>query len=90
MSVSPSLIEPECVSAVFDNEDFFQERSEFKLSRLEAHYQLNFHIYGTSLSPSWPNLQLRIGIILVMRTLNVPLKDLMKIKFICHPYGVTL
>jgi hypothetical protein len=51
-SVSPSLIEPECVSAMPDNKDSPQERSEYKTSRLDEQDQLNFHFYGTSLSPS--------------------------------------
>jgi hypothetical protein len=55
--VSPSLIEPECVSTVFDNEDPPQESSEYKVSRFEAHDQFNVHIYGTSssLSSDWAN-----------------------------------
>jgi hypothetical protein len=65
--VSPSLIEPERVSAVSDNEDPPQERSDYKVSCLETHDQFNFHIYGTSSSPSsdWANSP-RFGIILVM------------------------
>jgi hypothetical protein len=52
-SVSPFLIEPELVSAVSDNKDPPQERSEYKVNHLEAHNQLfNFHISGISLSPS--------------------------------------
>jgi hypothetical protein len=49
MSVSPSLLEPERVSARSDNGDPPLERSEYKVSRLEAHKQLSdFLISGLS------------------------------------------